>query len=143
MEIYGSSFGNFLSSYWHCRAFCLYKHIDFNFHMFSKMDSNKLLPQSKCIQKNWSQYLPWNIPYNSDIEKYLTISPTLMITDYIKETFHLPNNKIDLTQFTMNPQNKEFLMWSHSFVGSWNHIIPIIQKETNSCLLYTSPSPRD
>lgn len=132
MEIYGNSFGNFLSSYWHVRAYCIYKNIDFDFSKFIILDTYKL-PQSNCIKQNWAKYLSYKtIKENYDNKSY-HISNKIIINDYIKTYYKLTNNKIDIDKFTNG--NKEFLLWSHIIVGTWTSIIDIISCDTEKAII--------
>ena len=126
-EIYGKSFGNLLSCYWHVRAYCIYKNIDFDFSNFTKTGREEHCA-IKSISGNLFSCFPFKIK-NYNLEN--NVQENLEITDdYVRKHVGC-KDKININKFTENYNNRLFLYWSHLCIGSWTHIIPTIQDDTS------------
>ena len=127
-EIYGKSFGNLLSCYWHVRAYCIYNNIDFDFSKFTK-DGKEEHCAIKSIHGNLFSCFPIKIK-NDNLEN--NIQGNIEITDdYVRKQLKI-NDKININKFTENINNRLYLYWSHLYIGSWTHIIRIIQDDTKT-----------
>ena len=127
-EIYGKGFGNLLSAYWSCRAYSIYKQIDFKFIEFLKIN-NKYYPAVSSINKNLFKFFPLNIKYSTEYQKYKN-----SFNHLISATDDYTLNKLKSNQiidFFENKEERILLYSSHMYLGSWNNIIDLIQKESH------------
>ena len=127
-EIYGKSFGNLLSCYWHVRAYCIFNNIDFDFSKFTKIGNGEHCA-IKSISGNLFSCFPMKIE-KKNIEN--SVKKDIEITDdYVRKKLGCKNT-ININDFTENYNNRLYLYWSSLYLGSWTHIIPIIQNDTTT-----------